>query len=161
MQGQGGSHVLDGTTLMSYGLEFAPAVIAVLAAALAVWIVWRLVRRVLRFAFRGSGDAPVRTRHSPDQERREPVLGAPGTPAAPSVPDAADILALKASIDALTRQIASLERKLVLALEGSRSEATSLLTGARARYQPRPTNGIFVAMTVMVRTLAVSGRPAM
>jgi hypothetical protein len=112
MQGQGGSHVLDGTTLMSYGLEFAPAVIA-------VWIVWRLVRRVLRFAFRGSGDAPVRTRHSPDQERREPVLGAPGTPAAPSVPDAADILALKASIDALTRQIASLERKLVPAPEGA------------------------------------------
>jgi hypothetical protein len=119
MQGQGGLRVLDGTTLMSYGREFAPALIAVLAAALAVWLVWRLVRRVLRFAFRGSEEVPVRTHHSPDRERREPVLGAPGTPAAPSVPDAADILALKASIDALTRQIASLERTLVPALEGA------------------------------------------
>ncbi|RXH17428.1 hypothetical protein EAS54_15045 [Bradyrhizobium guangzhouense] len=27
--------------------------------------------------------------------------------------------------------------------------------------QPRPTNGIFVAITVMVSTLASSGRPAM
>jgi hypothetical protein len=119
MQGQGGLRVLDGTTLVSYGWEFAPALIAVLAAALAVWIVWRLVRRVLRFAFRSSEEVPVRTRHSPDRERREPVLGAPGPPAAPSVPDAADILALKASIDALTRQIASLERRLVPALEGA------------------------------------------
>lgn len=109
----------DGTTLMSYGLEFAPAVIAILAAALAVWIVWRLVRRVLRWAFRSSKEIPVGTHPAPTRERREPVLGAPGTSTAPSVPDAADVLALKASIDALTRQIASLERKLAPALEGT------------------------------------------
>jgi hypothetical protein len=45
--------------------------------------------------------------------RREPVLVAATAPPSPSaVPDAADVLALKASIDGLSRQVALLEKRL-------------------------------------------------
>lgn len=101
----------DLSRIMSYGLEFAPALGAVLAAALAVWIVWRIVRRAWQLAF-GSRESPVAPQHASVRERREPVLGPPEEPPSAQMPDMADIRALKASIDALTRQIASLERKL-------------------------------------------------
>jgi hypothetical protein len=41
----------------------------------------------------------------------------PSRSSSATIPDAADVLALKASIDALTRQIASLENRLLPALE--------------------------------------------
>jgi len=130
--------VLDGTTIMSYGLEFAPALIAILAAALAVWIVWRLVRRVLQFFTRKPDESTIPASYAAVQERREPVLGPPAAPSPPSIPDAADVLALKASIDALTRQIASLERKLAPAPEAPAAPApvVPILKGEDAQRAP-------------------------
>jgi hypothetical protein len=119
--------LLDGNTIMSYGLEFAPALAAILAAAFGVWIVWRLVRGALNALFRKREERPEPVAYSIIQERREPVLGQPAAPSpssSPSIPDVADILALKASIDALTRQIASLEKRLVPA-SGSLSSAVA------------------------------------
>lgn len=112
--------MLDGNTMMSYGLEFAPALIAILAAALGAWVIWRLVRSALNLLFRKSEERPEPVAYSIIQERREPVLDParePSRPSSPTIPDAADVLALKASIDALARQIASLENRLVPSLE--------------------------------------------
>jgi hypothetical protein len=122
--------VLDGTRIMSIGLEFAPALLAVLAAAVAFWAMWRLARRALGFGARRPEDAPARSGRSGARERREPVLGLPVGPSSPAVPDAADVLALKASIDALTRQIASLERTLVPLVEDA--PASSAENGRRS-----------------------------
>ncbi|HZH52962.1 MAG TPA: hypothetical protein VEZ16_13905 [Microvirga sp.] len=126
--------MLDGTTIMSYGLEFAPALGAILAAALAAWIVWRILRRGWQLAFGRPENASVQPQHSPLQERREPVLGPVGEAPAVQVPDTADIRALRASIDALTRQIASLEQKLAPAPQptGKIVPITPAITGEDA-----------------------------
>jgi hypothetical protein len=92
-------------------LEWAPTLILVLLAVWATWFVWRLLKRLFRFARNNPESSPASRSHPP-RERREPVLG-PVAPRASTIPDAADVLALKASIDALTRQIASLEKRLV------------------------------------------------
>jgi hypothetical protein len=92
-------------------LEWAPTLIMVLLAVWATWFVWRLLKRLFRFAGDKTESAPVSSRAYPAQERKEPVLG-PVASSASTIPDAADVLALKASIDALTRQIASLEKRL-------------------------------------------------
>ncbi len=116
--------MLDGNSFLTYGLEFAPALIAILAAALGVWIVWRLVRSAMSLFFRKADERPEPAAYSIIHERREPMLVPavePSRPSSPTVPDAADILALKASIDALTRQIASLENRLVPAIEAMSS----------------------------------------
>jgi hypothetical protein len=129
--------LLDGNTIMSYGLEFAPALVAILAAAFGVWIVWRLVRGALNALFRKREERPEPVAYSIIQERREPVLGPPAAPSSsssPSIPDAADVLALKASIDALTRQIASLEKRLVPALD---SLSTTVAAPAAGDDSPR------------------------
>lgn len=112
--------MLDGNSFLTYGLEFAPAIIAILAAALGVWIVWRLVRSALGLFVRKAEERPEPAAYSIIHERREPMLGPvvePSRPSSATIPDAADVLALKASIDALTRQIASLENRLLPALE--------------------------------------------
>ena len=101
----------DPSTIMSYGREFAPALGAILAAALAVWIVWRILRRAWQIAF-GGRERPAPGRLASVQERREPILGPPEEAPSSPTPDMAGLRALKESIDALTRQIASLERKL-------------------------------------------------
>ena len=112
--------MLDGNSFLTYGLEFAPAILTVLAAALGAWIVWRLVRSALGLFVRKAEERPEPVAYSIIHERREPMLGPavePSRPSSPTIPDAADVLALKASIDALTRQIASLENRLLPALE--------------------------------------------
>ncbi|MCB5175712.1 hypothetical protein [Microvirga lenta] len=123
--------MLDWNEIASYGIEMAPAAFAVLAAVLVIWLVWRLVRGALRLVL-GARESPADApRPRKATERREPVLGPPAAASVPSrpVPDAADVLALKASIDALTRQIASLEKKLTVPPEAPAALSPSRTTG--------------------------------
>ncbi len=83
------------------------ALITLFLAACVLWLIWQAFRRLL----------------SPRKRRLEPSLAdEPGNdrikPAVPqaaavsTIPDAADVLALKAAIDNLARQVAALERRL-------------------------------------------------
>ena len=84
------------------------ALLALFLAVCVLWLIWRAFRRLL----------------SPRKRRLEPYLAdEPGTsltqPASPqgaaavsTIPDAADVLALKAAIDNLARQVAALENRL-------------------------------------------------
>lgn len=99
----------DSSTLISLALEWGPAILIVLLAAWVIMAVSRFFKRL--FAGGRSESAPVTPQPYPAQERREPMLGAVA-PTVSTIPDAADVLALKASIDALARQIAALERRL-------------------------------------------------
>jgi hypothetical protein len=103
--------VIDWSAVLSKGLDVAPTAIGILLAVWVVWFVWRLIQRLFRFASRSSEDVQTEPPRQTAQERREPVLERIATPVS-SIPDAADVLALKASIDALTRQIAALEKRL-------------------------------------------------
>lgn len=90
--------------------ELAPIAAAAFLGLCLVWLAWRTVRRLVGPG-RERREPAFAEQTVPAPERRDPALS-PAQPAAPAVPDAADILALKASIDALTRQIAALERRL-------------------------------------------------
>lgn len=94
------------TDLMS---DLAPLAAMIFVALCILWLAWRAIRHLFRSPARIPDDIPVRT--MPDAPRREPSL-APSTSAPSAIPDAADVLALKASIDALARQIGALERRL-------------------------------------------------
>lgn len=84
------------------------ALLALFLAACVLWLVWQTIRRLL----------------SPRKERLEPSLAdepsnariEPAIPRAATtvstIPDAADVLALKAAIDNLARQVAALEKRL-------------------------------------------------
>ena len=92
-------------------MEFAPAAGIVILAALTVWLFWRGLRRVLRaFGNRSHGPQDFVQRDRPF-ERREPILEPAAAHNSPAV-TSSEILALKASIDALTRQIADLSGRL-------------------------------------------------
>lgn len=116
------------TNLMT---NLAPLVAIMFVAACVLWLVWRGMRGMFRTSGKRADGRPAPAPH--DAARREPVLGS--SAAAPSqphqaIPDAADVLALKASIDALTRQIGALERRL--------APANSNVPAAPT---PRPSNG--------------------
>jgi hypothetical protein len=84
------------------------ALLALFLAACVLWLVWRALRRLL----------------SPRKPRLEPSLadepgngriepsGARTAATVSTIPDAADVLALKAAIDNLARQVAALEKRL-------------------------------------------------
>jgi flagellar biosynthesis/type III secretory pathway M-ring protein FliF/YscJ len=83
------------------------ALLALFLAACVLWLIWRALRRLV----------------SPRRRRLEPSLGdepdrgrieqaSPQTPVVSTIPDAADVLALKAAIDNLARQVAALEKRL-------------------------------------------------
>ena len=92
-------------------MEFAPAAGIVILAALVVWLFWRGLRRVLRaFGNRSHAHQDFVQRDRPF-ERREPILEPAAAHNSPAV-TSSEILALKASIDALTRQIADLSGRL-------------------------------------------------
>ena len=92
-------------------MEFAPAAGIVILAALTVWLFWRGLKRVLRaFGNRSHGPQDFVQAGRPF-ERREPILEPAAAHNSPAV-TSSEILALKASIDALTRQIADLSGKL-------------------------------------------------
>ncbi len=105
--------------------DLAPMAAMAFVALCVVWLVWRAIRSLFGSRVRDPHELP---RAAPDMSRREPVLVAATAPPSPSaVPDAADVLALKASIDGLARQIALLEKRL--------SPAN---TNVPAAFPPRP-----------------------
>lgn len=81
------------------------ALVTLFLAACVLWLIWQAFHRLL----------------SPRKRRLEPSLTdqsgnghiEPAAPqAASTIPDAADVLALKAAIDNLAQQVAALERRL-------------------------------------------------
>jgi hypothetical protein len=105
--------------------DLAPTAALAFVALCVVWLVWRAIRSLFGSRAREPHELP---RAAPDVSRREPVLVAAPAPSSPAtVPDAADVLALKASIDGLARQIALLEKRL--------SPAN---TNVPAAFPPRP-----------------------
>jgi ABC-type nickel/cobalt efflux system permease component RcnA len=134
----------DWTGIISAGMEFAPAAGIVLLAGLAAWLLWRMVGRVLR-AFGNQPHAP--RDHVPRGrafERREPVLE-PATARNPPPATVSEIHALRASIDALARQVAELSGKLAAAEDA----------GAPAAHRPTP-----VAMSREDQAVSVERRAA-
>ena len=86
-----------------------PTAIVTVLGLCVLWVLFRIVRALFR-------QAPAR--HEPSLHvtpvtvaQQEPRI-APGTVSHSAIPDAADVLALKQSIDNLARQIAVLERRL-------------------------------------------------
>ncbi len=90
--------------------DLIPILFLLLFAFGVLWIVWRLVRRLSRS--RDQRQEPgFQTDPEPYESRQDPPLrAAPNSPS--TIPDAADVLALKAAIDNLARQVAALERRL-------------------------------------------------
>jgi hypothetical protein len=90
--------------------DFIPILFLLLLVFGVLWIVWRLVRRLVRSRPQRQ-ESGFQTDPEPYESRQEPPLQALAN--SPStIPDAADVLALKAAIDNLARQVAALERRL-------------------------------------------------
>ena len=86
------------------------ALLALFLAACVLWLIWRAFRRLL---------APRKRRLEPSLAeengigRIDPTISrSAATPS--TIPDAADVLALKAAIDNLARQVAALEKRLAV-----------------------------------------------
>jgi hypothetical protein len=82
--------------------------LALFLAVCVLWLIWQAFRRIL---------SPRKRRLEPsfadEQDRSRIVPAGPQVAAAVStIPDAADVLALKAAIDNLARQVAALEKRL-------------------------------------------------
>jgi hypothetical protein len=112
----------DSSALISLALEWGPAILIVLLAAWVIMAVSRFLKRLFTGGRSRSAAAPPQP--YPAQERRDPILGS-AAPAVSTIPDAADVLALKASIDALARQIAALEKRLA-PVEPAQAESRDL-----------------------------------
>jgi hypothetical protein len=91
------------------------ALLTLFLAASVLWLIWRAFHRLLSSRKRGrepSLDAgPARTGF-----REASVHGTSATGS--TIPDAADVLALKAAIDNLARQVAALEKRLAVGQTG-------------------------------------------
>jgi hypothetical protein len=89
------------------------ALLTLFLAACVLWLIWQAFRRL--FSPRKRRVEPSLT-EEPGNSRIEPAVTQPAvtrTAAAVStIPDAADVLALKAAIDNLARQVAALEQRL-------------------------------------------------
>jgi hypothetical protein len=90
--------------------DLAPWAAALFVALCVLWLVWRAIRNL--FSVRAAEPQDMGPPVIPDTSRREPMLSRSSPPSPSSIPDAADVLALKASIDALARQIGLLEKRL-------------------------------------------------
>jgi hypothetical protein len=84
------------------------ALVTLFLAACVLWLIWRAFRHLM---------SPRRGRlepslvNEPGNDRIESA-GPRSATAVSTIPDAADVLALKAAIDNLARQVAALERRL-------------------------------------------------
>jgi hypothetical protein len=90
--------------------DLAPTLIVLFLAACVLWLTWSALRRLFRSPKRAQDPSLT-----PDPEsivrRQEPTVQ-PVLAPAQAIPDAADVLALKAAIDNLARQVAALEKRL-------------------------------------------------
>ena len=90
--------------------EYTPILFILLLAVGILWIIWRLARRLFGgTAYRAEPTTAVYV--EPDAPPRD-VGVRPLAASSPTIPDAADVLALKAAIDNLARQVAALESRL-------------------------------------------------
>ena len=90
--------------------ELIPILFLLLLAFGVLWIVWRLVRRLSRSPAQRQ-EPGFHTDPEPYDSRQDlPLRVVSRSPS--TIPDAADVLALKAAIDNLARQVAALERRL-------------------------------------------------
>ena len=84
------------------------ALLALFLAVCVLWLIWRVFRRLLTPRKRrlepSLADEPGTTRSEPASLRAAAAVS--------TIPDAADVLALKAAIDNLARQVAALEKRL-------------------------------------------------
>lgn len=90
--------------------EIIPLLFILLLGAGILWIIWRLVRRLFGSPA-GRQEPAIATDPEPDVPHRD-LVPRPVTASSPAIPDAADVLALKAAIDNLARQVAALENRL-------------------------------------------------
>ena len=90
--------------------DLAPTLIVLFLAACVLWLIWSALRRLFRSPERPQDASPAPDTE-PMVERREPTVQ-PVLAPAQAIPDAADVLALKAAIDNLARQVAALEKRL-------------------------------------------------
>ncbi len=93
--------------------DLAPTVIVLFLAACVLWLIWSALRRLFGSPGRAQDASPTPD-PKPAVERREPTVQPVSAPAQ-AIPDAADVLALKAAIDNLARQVAALEKRLASA----------------------------------------------
>jgi hypothetical protein len=84
------------------------ALLALFLAVCVLWLVWQAFRRLLAPRKRRLEPSLI---DEPDRSRIAPPVSQTATTVS-SIPDAADVLALKAAIDNLARQVAALERRL-------------------------------------------------
>ena len=90
--------------------DLAPTLIVLFLAACVLWLMWSALRRLFRSPKRAQ-DASLAPGPEPIVGRHEPTVQPVSAPAQ-AIPDAADVLALKAAIDNLARQVAALEKLL-------------------------------------------------
>jgi hypothetical protein len=90
--------------------DLAPTLIVLFLAACVLWLIWSALQRLFRSPGRAQDASPAPD-PKPIVERREPTVQPVSAPAQ-AIPDAADVLALKAAIDNLARQVAALEKRL-------------------------------------------------
>jgi len=90
--------------------DLVPILFLVLLAGGVLWILWRLIHRLFRSA-PPRREPVIQPNLEPNAIRQEPSLQPAARPAS-TIPDAADVLALKGAIDNLARQVAALERRL-------------------------------------------------
>src|ERR687894_2631101 len=90
--------------------DLAPILIVLFLAACVLWLIWSALRRLFRSPKRAQ-DPSLTPDPEPIAGRQEPTVQ-PVLAPAQAIPDAADVLALKAAIDNLARQVAALEKRL-------------------------------------------------
>lgn len=90
--------------------EYTPILFILLLAVGILWIIWRLARRLFGTPAHRAEPATA-TYIEPDTTPRDGGVR-PLAASSPTIPDAADVLALKAAIDNLARQVAALESRL-------------------------------------------------
>jgi hypothetical protein len=84
------------------------ALLAVFLAACVLWLIWQALRRL--FSTRKRRVEPSLA-EEPGNSRTEPAVRVTAGSVS-TIPDAADVLALKAAIDNLARQVAALEQRI-------------------------------------------------
>jgi hypothetical protein len=91
--------------------DLFPTLFLLLLAAGVLWILWRLFKRLFRSPAQRRLEPMLQSDPESRESRREPDLRPVTTPPS-TIPDAADVLALKAAIDNLAQKVSALEQRL-------------------------------------------------